>query len=214
MKNKKDWKALKEQNRLRYYIAITNLRGHASAYARRDAEDKALVESEVLKAWIESLSLRGTQSIGNWQLNENDPPDAFVEIDKRFRSVELKELVDGEALRRIDGARKRGISLTSSSPEVFHETQWTRDRFKKEILEIVHDADSKYEQRSSRKDIPHLDGIDFLIIHTDEDWLSVYDVEKWITEIQFQPTPHISHAHLLMSYTPGYRLSYPLFTLF
>lgn len=181
-------------------------RGHASMFARDNAQDKTIVELSTASDWCESMHAKYGLEISNLRSNQEDPPDCYAAFSGKNISLELVELVDGKILSAIQKAAKKGITISTNGGDAFTQAQWPKDRLTTALQDLIDRKVEKYRKNCQT--------IDVLIVHTDELWLMPHDVEKWLPEIQFEKQDTIHNAFLLMTYDPGYAEYWPVFHLF
>ena len=188
-------------------------RGHAKMHARWAG--KIAEEFSVIQDWVESFTRRTKSKVGNPRLGA-DPPDFVVEIGGIDRSVELVEFVDESLLREIARFRSNEAHpdrpaktpfLEPKSQEHYQRAQWTEHRFHDELGKTI---TRKVDRHEIADTVP---AIDFLLVYTDEDWLLAPDVQNWLSTFELPRLDKIKEVHFMMSYSPGFSSSYPLFIL-
>ncbi|MNQ57654.1 hypothetical protein D3C85_718190 [compost metagenome] len=187
---------MNEADPLDEWVSLRVARRHGSAFARRNAEHKAIIERAVMLEW--QGSMHRAFSIA-FQAVERGPdnafPDFFVRINEAKLSVELTELLHSEGIVR----RAYNAKLT------FEETWWTNDHFKARVIEAIKKkADNAYKRGQH---------IDVLLLHTDEPWLTSARLDEMCSALALEPPSVIRSAYLLKTYCPdvGY---WPVHRLF
>lgn len=205
-------------------VKFFNARSGNSADCKisRNLFPKSLVETARVQDFAKALLHDEGLELRNIRANKEDPPDCFATLDSRELSIEVVELVDGEA---IGIAKNTGITSQSGisaelcedgnwrftdqrEVEAFRRGLWSRERFECELNKCLDRKHEKYSKRGYK--------FDCLLITTDEAWLLPEDVEKWLSEgVRFTRRSTLSTAYLLMGYSPTYREgTHPLFNLY
>lgn len=189
------------------WAGIMNERGHASAFARLNTEDKQIVERSTAQDWCDAVRHNYGLVVEKVRSNPdpNGVPDCFADCNGETISLELTELVDAELLDEISKARKRGVVLTSYSGEGFQKAQWDESRFTQMLSRRLDAKKTNYERNNAI--------VDVLIIHTDEPWLSPAQVQEWLPRCELEPNQYVRSAYLLMTYCPGDPESCPVFRI-
>lgn len=184
-----------------------NARGHAGGFAKDgNQRPKAEIEMDVASEWRRSALTRFGLNFDRVLHNPNDPPDIFAEIGGLRKSVELTELVDGALIDQLSReSQATGRRVTSHHGAHFWAALWDETKFRRRIDEILDTKNRKYALRNLH--------IDYLVIYTDEAFLSPPQVETWLASGRFVPRSHLGDAHLLLNYVPGREPTWPLFSL-
>lgn len=184
-------------------VDAMNKRGNAAMFAGGN-KDKQHIERQAAEEWASSMAETFGLEITNVRSSDNDPPDCYATLAGKTISIEMTELVDGDLLRKIDHARQAGHTANSST--FFNDVQWTPSRLWTAIEKGVDDKDRKYAARGLK--------FDFLVMYTDEDWLSPQLVEATLKQRTMAPRGAFSAAYLLRTHFPGYSEHWPVFELY
>jgi len=193
---------ISEINRI---ASMMNKRGHAHLFARETAVDKHINEHIVFQEWCEAMLAEFGKKIELVQQGFDSAPDFFAKCEGRKISVELTELVNSEILEQVARTRKAGERATAVS--MFDAAQWTKPLFEERIITLLDSKHKKYMRRE-----PSL-VMDALVIYTDEDWLSPFNVSEWLNNIRIDPRSSFNSVYLVQTYFPGYAEHWPLFKL-
>lgn len=186
-------------------VDMMNRRGHAHVFARESAEDKQIVECLTAQEWCDAMNEQFGVTITGVESKEDDPPDCIAVYNGKQISIELAELVDSVVLSRIAEARRAGLRITAYD-QLFSLAQWSPEKFKSAIDNLVDSKQRKYGPRRIT--------VDALIIHTGEPWLSPTDVAKWLPNMSFEARPIARACYLLMDYFPGFAVHWPVFRIY
>jgi hypothetical protein len=156
--------------------------------------------------WASAVKSEFGLHVTNVRSCQTDPPDCCADIEGRSISIELAELTDGNRLKESVTAIEAGQDLPHHQGQAFLDTQWSRDRFFKELSHLIDKKAKKYESENLVFDV--------LLVHTDEPWLSPQKVRDWLAEKDVEPRNVFRSAYLLMTYVPGYAHHWPVFLLF
>lgn len=184
------------------WVELMNRRGHAGIFHSETSDEKRIVERATALEWTASLQTvlgRRAEGVRN---APTDPPDLLVTVDGVPKTVELVELVDGKLLADLAANRKRG----GAPPDIFDRTQWSRDRLLRDLNKRLDEKQEKYARNGH--------SFDFLLIHSDEPWLRASDVREWLDGTTFARRSTLASAHLLLTYDPNERETWPLFVLY
>lgn len=197
---------------LRRIADAAHRRGHASMFAMpKDDENfgedpghwQRVLERVVAQDWADSVPPEWGISATGITSNPDDPPDCLAKMDDQVIGIELTELVKGEIIRK-HRRHEEGKRIYSPA-ERFEDETWSREAFASMISDRLRSKNAKAIKKRCQFDI--------LVLYTDELDLSPDKIEVWLRDLKFEPTSHIKRAFLLLSYWPGYRLSYPVFEL-
>jgi hypothetical protein len=117
------------------WVGAMNKRGHASMFARRSSEDKPMVERDTANEWSRSMLGEFDVEIIDIANSASDPPDCVGVHNGRLISIELTELVNERALKKI-GRVSKGKEIPTG---LFAETQWDAKLLKWEIDKLLDD---------------------------------------------------------------------------
>ena len=181
------------------WAEIMNKRnGYGSMFARHTPNDKSIVEQSVMDEWQEAMSEAFGIELLNAKQNPDDPPDFYAHAAGKVIGIELVELINKSHINRI---MKKGESPFRD--RLYHDTQWTFERFRQAISAVIDKKATSYAKRSIK--------VDALVIYTGEPWLTTWAVEDWLSRISFDPSPTIGSVFLLLDYRPGYAKHWPVF---
>jgi hypothetical protein len=156
-------------------------------YARTN-KAKSFVELMTALDFVRSARVEYGVELLRLESREPPEPDIRCVCDGHFLSMELSELMDEELV-----ARKATLNepwATYNEP-FFSASQWTRPKFRAAVARIVHEKGSrKYESNGMAV------GVDALLMHTSEPWLSPSDCADWLLP-RFQLPENIRSAFLL-----------------
>ena len=181
---------------------IRRRRGYAKKYARETAEEGAVAELDTAKEWAEAaLSLwdmRVTHLRSN--LDHKGVPDVFGTMDTSEIGIELTEFVDETFLDKVQATKPNVAPMrlhehNSHFGQGFVESQWSEARFASLLRKSIEKKNAKYERNG------HV--IDVLVLHTDEDWLTIENVKEWLKPGEFGPYPALRSCYFLMYSRPG-----------
>jgi hypothetical protein len=175
-------------------------------FGRRSDSDKPIVECSTAQEWARSMQAEFAIEVSDIVNAAADPPDCIAHYKGRPISIEMTELLKPEIRTEIDQARKRGEYLSTSAGDLFIRAQWTRSTLLSAINERLDDKQGKYARRNFFADV--------LVIHTDEPWLSPYQVKEWLSDTEISARPNIRSAYLLRSHFPAYSEHWPVFSLY
>ena len=176
---------MKEMGPLNRWVSVRVGRGHASVFARKSAEDKAIIERAIMQEWQGSMHAAfGVVFQAVERGPDNAFPDFFVRINEANLSVELTELLHSEGIVR----RAYNAKLTVD------ETWWTNDHFKGRVIEAIKKKAVHADQRGQC--------IDVLLLHTDEPWLTSARLTEMCSALVLEPQSAIRSAYLLKTYCP------------
>lgn len=192
-----------ENDELRRWVAEMNKRG---VFGAQNPQDRAVVEALTAEEWALAVKTEFGLNFTKISPCQTDPPDCYAIFEGRSVSIELAQLVDGNRLKESVAAIDAGKEPPHYQGQAFFDTQWSKDRFFKELSNLIDKKALKYEKLKLVFDI--------LIIHTDETWLSPEQVRNWLAETHIEPRSTFSSAYLLMTYVPGYADHWPVFRLF
>lgn len=187
-----------EKSPLEEIVNVLNRRGHAQMFARGGPITKGMVETGVAQEWATSMQGEFGVAISEIRQSLSDPPDCYVTISSETVSVEITELVNGEILKQISQG-KRVSSL-------FQQQQWNLGSFSDAINKRLDEKSENYRRNKA--------SVDVIVIHTDEDYLSPFDISRWLAELKFTPRENIQNAYLLRTYIPNFRDWWPIFKLY
>ncbi|NRB20460.1 MAG: hypothetical protein HRU33_23745 [Rhodobacteraceae bacterium] len=189
-----------------YWAGKMNNRGHATTFGRGSTEqDKRIIEASVLAEWVRSASSELSLNITDAALLQNDPPDAKATVNGLHKTIELTELVDGDFIADVKRSRNKGKHRSAFSVRDFSRVQWDRERFFTELNNLISKKDKKY----SAQEVP----IDILIVYSDEPWLTPEEVSIWMQPNKKPRLTSIGTVHVLLTYSPGYREYWPIFSM-
>lgn len=187
---------MKEMDPLDRWVSERINRGHASVFARRNAEDKAIIERAIMQEWQGSMHAAfGVVFQAVERGPDNAFPDFFVRINEAKLSAELTELLHSEDIVR----RAYNAKLTVEEP------WWINDHFKARVIEAIEKkADNAYKRGQH---------IDVLLLHTDEPWLTSARLDEMCSALALELPSVVRSAYLLKTYCPdiGY---WPVYRLF
>ncbi|MCF1707219.1 DUF3052 domain-containing protein [Tabrizicola sp. J26] len=151
--------------------------------------DKQIVELSTISEWLRSMKSEFGKDFGRAEINPNDPPDFFVSTADIRLSVELVQLIDQKAKKRAE----KGESQYSG--QLFSDTQWSKERFRTKLDELIRLKGEKYQDRSVK--------VDVLLIYTAEPWLTSQMAQDWLSGLDIGTHPCIRSAYLLFEYDPA-----------
>ena len=183
-----------------WFAAMTK-RGHASMFARPSNAEKCIVECQTAEEWARSVAAEGGSAVTEISSCSSDPPDCVGLRDGLPIKIELAELLHGNALHRVDVARRKGLAGLS-----FDELQWNDTLFRERVNAILNRKQEKLASANLT--------IDALVIHTDEPWLSPHQMRIWTPTEAFARRSNITTAYLLRTYVPNYAAHWPVFKIY
>lgn len=192
-----------ENDELMRWVAEMNKRG---MFAAQNQQDRTLMEVSTAEEWALAAKNRFGLHVTNIRACKTDPPDCYADFDSRSISIELAELVDGKRLGKSVAAIDAGQDPPHHHGQDFLKAQWSKDRFFKELSDLINKKAAKYEKNNSVFDV--------LLVHTDEPWLNPQQVTDWLTQKTVEPRSVFRSAYLLMTYAPDYAHHWPVFQLF
>jgi hypothetical protein len=192
-----------EHNEVKRWIAEMNKRG---TFAAQNPQDRTIMEASTAGEWALAVKEKFGLLITNVRPCQTDPPDCYADFEGKSISIELAELVDGHRLRESVIANETGQDPPHLYGKAFLNTQWSKDRFFRELAILIDKKTAKYENHNSAFDV--------LLVHTDEPWLSPQQVSNWLADKVVEPRSVFRSAYLLMPYVPGYVHHWPVFLLF
>lgn len=182
---------------LEYWVELQSNRGHASAFARSNAQDKIVVERATVFEWARSLGALERGQVDSIVAGpDNEFPDFTARLDGKAIVIELTELLHSP------GILKRAVKGNLD----FDSLQWTEAHFRERVSERLNSKVDKLSQRRQSADV--------LILHTDEPWLAPQMIEQWLEREAFGRRDEIANAYLLTTYVPGYAEHWPMFSLY
>lgn len=150
---------------LKYWTDQKAERGHAAMFSRRDANDKAVVERATVNEWARSLVMLEGRHVSEVA---HGPSNAFPDFTGTLEgvpvSIELTELLYSKCV--VGRAKRRELT--------YKQVQWSECHFRARVDERLNDKANKRAVRGG--------SIDFLVVHTDEPWLSPQEVEGWLAQ--------------------------------
>ena len=162
---------------LGYWRDLMNTRnGYSSWFAKGSAEDQTIVEISTTRDWAEAVLDKYGLQIQNIRSNpfRNGVPDCFASLNSDAIEIELTELVDEQLLTRIQSEEEADLRLSPFHGEGFDLAYWSKDRFLEELKKCIDKKELKYSARGIV--------VDFLIVHTDMNWLLPHEVELWLAD--------------------------------
>ena len=192
-----------ENDGLKPWSVAMNKRG---IFGRRTQQDKPIVDASTATDWATAVKSVFGLRVTNINSCETDPPDCYANFEGRRISIELAELVDGNRLKESVAAIDAGKEPPHNQGQAFFDTQWSKDRFFKQLSALIDKKNTKYERDKLVFDV--------LIVHTDEPWLSARQVEYWLAETNIEPRGSFKNAYFLITYDPAYADHWPVFHLF
>ncbi len=177
-------------DRLYRWVRIVNKgSGYAGIFNYETSDDKRRVETFTIEEWRSSMAAEFGVQVDAPQMNPNDPPDFFVSVRGEKLNVELVQLVEQEHKKRAMKGE------TPFAGQLFLDMQWSRERLLSKLRQLIFKKGEKYQKAEL--------GIDVLLIHTGETWLSSNEAGTWISGEKIEPHPSIRSVYLLFSYEPG-----------
>lgn len=179
-----------ELDELRRWATIINKsNGYAGQFNYSNATDKQIVERCTVNEWASSMETEFDIKVEQIVANSDDPPDFFAQVGGKKSSVELVQMVERAHKQR---AAKGESPYTGA---FFRDAQWTKERLVSKLGNIISRKDTKYTSRGVK--------VDFLLVHTDETWLSYAQAAKFLSGVSFKLPQCISMVHLLFTYETG-----------
>ena len=185
-----------EERSLEDIVNVINRRGHAHMFARGGPITKEMVEMGVAQEWVASMGGEFSVDVSEIRQSLTDPPDCYATISSKTIGVEITELVNGDVLKQI----------SQGKAPLFEQKLWNLKSFSEAINRRLDEKSKNYQRNNAT--------IDVIVIHTDEDFLSPFDISRWLAEQQFRPRDCIMNAYLLRTYFPGFRDWWPIFKLY
>ena len=188
---------------IKLWIVARNKRGE---FGSSTQQDRKLIERETTNEWARSLKTEFNKDITNIRSSDIDPPDCMATIGNRSISIELAELVDSVRLN----ARVKAVEVGREPPEyhgeAFENAQWSIDRFRDQLNNLIDRKHDKYLKTGQQFDV--------LLVHSDETWLLPSYVKSWLSSLVFEPRSAFGSAFLLLPYDPSFSNCWPVFQLF
>lgn len=191
-----------ELDELKRWTEIERRRGYAKKYARETAEEGAVVELDTAKEWAEAALTLWGMRVTNLRSNSDlkGVPDVFGIMDGSEIGIELTEFVDGDFLDKVRASKPNAAPMglhkyNSHFGQGFADSQWSEARFVSLLRESIEKKNTKYVRNG------HV--VDVLVLHTDEDWLTIENVEEWLKPEEFSPYPALRSCYFLMYRRPG-----------
>ena len=207
------------------YVDAWNNRGRSGQFFRkRGLQEKVDVEVDVALEWARAVEaafgLVITDIKSTNTTAEHIPDCSGVQSGQKV-TIEATELVDERALKiwaeignkkgAIGKATKAGkrAELVKELKDLEAEyrskdIQWTEEQFRAGVAACI----------SKKASSAAMEGTDYLVIHTDETWLSSEMVRRWLANGTFPREERIRNAYLLMTYEPGGSDHWPVFDLY
>lgn len=175
--------------------------GYGSSFNRNTKQDKEIVKLEVARAWRASMSGEFGTVLGEIRMNDDDPPD--------FRINHLERVLDCELVQLLNESHRHRAAKgeTPYTGQLFLDTQWTSQRFAKELNGVIEKKNDRYRRQGVN--------IDVLVIYTEETWLGSEQAAEFLETIEVTRSPQIRNAFLLFDHDPGRKVRHwPIFKLF
>ena len=165
--------------------------GHAPVFVHPTKASEAIVEKQTAEEFGLALNSEvGVQidEIKNCTNPNNDFPDCEGLRHGNSVSIELTELVRGH-LRGKPNVR-------------WKDKQWNIDKFRDQMSCLI--------QKKIAKSRFHNVVLDYLVIHSNEEWISPVQAEEWLSGLSFYAERRIHEAFFLQFYVPGWRDHWPI----
>lgn len=175
-------------------------------FGRRNRHDKEFIEADAAEEWALAAKAEFGLHVTNISSCKPDPPDCHAIFEGRNISIELTELVDNHLRYENVKANEAGKEPPHYQGQAFLDAQWSKDRFFKEISDLIDKKTANYEAGNQVFDV--------LIVYTDEPWLSPQQVRTWLTETNIEPRRAFHSAYLLMTHEHANADHWPIFRLF
>ena len=175
---------------------IDEQRGHATFW-HADNATQPWMEVDAVRNWSTEMNRRGFQiDVDSIRMNSDPYPDCLAHKSGRTIGVELTELVDSEAIREYGAWRRAAGSgwdpVGVPGPPV---PIWDLDSFRRRLDEITLIKDARVRDSSLVKQ--------FLLIHTDEPWLSEETVSGYLEAVKLERPRHFDQIFLMLSPVPN-----------
>jgi hypothetical protein len=145
-----------DNEELKRWVLAMNKRGN---FGRPTSQLKVIVEASTAEEWATAVKAEFGLLVTNICSCQSDPPDCYANFEGRRISIELVELVDGKRLKETVAGIDFGKEPPHYQGQAMLETQWSKDRFLKELVNLIDMKNMKYERSKLV--------IDVLIVHTD-----------------------------------------------
>lgn len=175
-------------------------------FGRRYQSDKVIIEVSTVEEWARAIASEFGVHVTKICICKDDPPDCIATVSGKQISIELAELVDSNRVLECAKAVETGNQPPHHQGTGFEKTQWSKERFFRELNSLIDKKNLKYEKNKLVFDV--------LLIHTDEPWLSPQQAKSWLSESKIEPKSSFRSVYLLMTYQPGYANHWPVFLLF
>lgn len=173
----------------RWVHVMNRTHGYGSMFNYITADEKAIVELGSAEEWCRTVAAEFGFSIGEPEINHEDPPDCYVAIEGCRVGIELVQFIEERHKQRASG------SETPYSGRLFLDMQWSEQQFVSKLNDTIQRKSEKYTRRGVK--------VDVLLIQCAEPWLSSAQASEWLRSHQITRHPAFESAFLLFEYEPG-----------
>ncbi len=198
-----------EQELLEAMKRIENMdrkRGHAS-YWHAEREFQEPMEVFASRCWAEEMNRRSHSiRICEIEVNRNDPPDVFAEMDGEKIGIEVTELVDEQAINEHPTIPQL-VEMVEPGPHALDKLpqpmppKWPLEKFERRLREIVQCKEEKMGKKHKRNGKDNSLSRQFLLIVTDEDYLldDEATLPEYLKTIKLQRPKNFSGVYIMGS---------------
>ena len=165
--------------------------GHAPIFVSPTKSLEPIVEKQTAEEFAKALSSEFGIELGdirNAENPNNDFPDCFCRHKGKTANIELTELVRGH--------------LRGNTSVRWRDKQWSEEQFSRGIERLI--------EKKIAKSYRHQVQLDYLVIYSNEEWISPFQAKEWLSSNAFSASGRIRSAYFLQFYVPGWRDHWPL----
>ena len=179
---------------------------HHHPDGRFSQETKVWSEEQAVTDWCTAKSLQGSQKYCFSRSNEDDPPDCYAIANGREIGVEVASLVREDLEKLMVQARRRSPSASIYHAPYFLHAVWNEEQLVNEIQRLL--------KKKSQAVIDAGKRIEVLLLVVDQGFIEHEQVARWLSDSNFDKHQGITSCELMLGYTPGHPLRYPVFTVY
>lgn len=186
-----------EQDLLKRWASLHNLRGFAGAGARESEEEKLIVERGVITDFVEVV--RNLLAVEILEVSSQQPPlpDFLARVAGNALNIELTEFLDPRLLERAKYIKKtieHPLNDDGVTGGLWFKTD--RDWFHNLLRKTIESKEQKYQSRETK--------IDVLVIWNEALQVGIEDTEVWLQEFKLGQLSSISSIYFQSWYHPRY----------
>lgn len=186
-----------EQDQLKRWATLYNLRGFAGAGARESEEEKLIVERSVITDFVEVVRNLLTVEVLDVSSQQPPLPDFSARVTGNSLGIELTEFIDPKLLEQAKYIKKtidHPLNEDGVTGGLWFKTD--RDWFHNLLWKTIESKELKYQSRETK--------IDVLVIWNEALQIGIESTGRWLQEFKLPELTSISSIYFQSWYHPDY----------